>query len=505
MVRARLPWLLPVRMNALLDEIDVLETSGDPGTVEVLGVEHDSRRVAPGSLFCCLVGQHADGHSFAGQAVARGAVGVVCEHPLPEPLPASVVRARIAPGAGRPAMARLAAAFWGQPSKDLVMAGVTGTNGKTTVTYLLAAVLGYVGHPTTVIGTLTGARTTPEATELQRVLAHVRDRRRGGLPAAVAMEVSSHALVQARVDGVAFDVAAFTNLSHDHLDFHGSMEAYFAAKASLFEPGRTRCAVIDVDDPWGERLLGQVQVDSVAVRLSDLGDVRLEGGRSRFTWRGLGVSIPLTGLVNVRNAHLAAEAGAALGIAPDEVAAGLETVRPVPGRLERVPAPAGAAEGIEVLVDYAHTPAALGAVLGEARRLAAPGSGRTIVVFGCGGDRDPTKRALMGEVAGTNADLVFLTSDNPRSEDPGAIIAAVAAGVPACATIVVDPDRRAAIARAVAAAEPGDVVVVAGKGHEAYQEIGATRIPFDDRAEAAAALAAISAERGGERPQEHGA
>jgi UDP-N-acetylmuramoyl-L-alanyl-D-glutamate--2,6-diaminopimelate ligase len=481
-------------MNSLLDEIDVLETSGDPRTVDVRGVEHDSRLVVPGTLFCCIVGHETDGHDHAAEAVARGAVGLVCERPLPEPVPPTVVQARIPPGEGRRAMARLAAAFWGHPADALLTAGVTGTNGKTTVTHLLGAILTHAGHPTTVIGTLSGARTTPEATELQRVLAEVRDANPGDPTAAVAMEVSSHALVQGRVDGARFDVAAFTNLSHDHLDFHASMEDYFAAKASLFEPERAARAVIDVDTPWGARLFDRVRLDAVPVQLSDLSRVRLDAGGSQFVWRGLEVTVPLTGLVNARNAHLAAEAALALGVAPEVVAAGLATVPPVPGRLERVGTRPGrdATPRVEVLVDYAHTPAALEAVLEEAGRLAAPASGRTIVVFGCGGDRDPSKRPVMGAVAGRRADVVVVTSDNPRSEDPDAIIAAVVAGIPAEAVTVVEPDRRAAIYRAVASARPGDVVVVAGKGHETYQELEGHRLPFDDRAVAAEALTAAA-------------
>lgn len=496
MARAGSPWQLPVRMTSLLDEIDLLETSGDPGTVEVSGIEHDSRRVAPGDLFCCLVGRRDDGHDHAGEAVARGAVGLVCERAISSSLPAPVVRVRVRPGEGRRAMAQLAAALWGHPSDGLLTAGVTGTNGKTTVTHLVGAVLAHAGHSTTVIGTLTGARTTPEAPELQRILARVRDAApAGGARPAVAMEVSSHALVQARVDGVRFDVAAFTNLSHDHLDFHGTMEEYFAAKASLFTQARAGRAVIDVDGPWGARLFEQVEIDAVPVRLADLAGVRLEAGRSELMWRGLRVTVPLTGLVNVRNAHLAAETAVALGVDPETVAGGLGRAAPVPGRLERVLGPPGVPTP-EVFVDYAHTPAALESVLEEARRLAAPGSGRTIVVFGCGGDRDASKRPLMGAVAGRMADMVVVTSDNPRSEDPGAIIAAAAAGVPARVPSVVEPDRRAAICRAVAQGRPGDVVVVAGKGHETYQEVDGRRLPFDDRAVVAAALAGAGTDPG---------
>ncbi|HEX3946372.1 MAG TPA: Mur ligase family protein, partial [Acidimicrobiales bacterium] len=250
-------------MTLLLDEIDVLETVGDPATVEVRGIEHDSRRVGPGDLFCCLPGRGADGHRFAAEAVDRGAIGLVCEHLLPV---TGVVQARVAPGEARPAMARLAAAYWGFPSRDLTMAGITGTNGKTTVAHVLGAVLASTGRATRVIGTLSGPRTTPESTELQRTLAEVRGAAPAGRPAAVAMEVSSHALAQSRVDGIHFDVAVFTNLSHDHLDFHGTMEAYFAAKAALFAPERAVRGVVNAEDRWGRRLLAEARIPMVAVR-----------------------------------------------------------------------------------------------------------------------------------------------------------------------------------------------------------------------------------------------
>ncbi|MHB1584561.1 MAG: UDP-N-acetylmuramoyl-L-alanyl-D-glutamate--2,6-diaminopimelate ligase [Acidimicrobiales bacterium] len=473
-------------MTLLLDEIDVLETAGDPSSVEVLGIEHDSRRVAPGDLFCCLPGGSADGHRHAPEAVARGAVGLVCEHlvtGLPPGRRGPVVQARVPAGAARPSMARLSAALYGHPARQLLMAGVTGTNGKTTVTHLLGAVLAHAGRATTVIGTLSGARTTPEANELQRLLADTRDRASGDA-AAVVLEVSSHALVQSRVDTIHFDVAVFTNLSHDHLDFHGTMEDYFAAKSSLFTPERALRAVVWADDPWGRRLLDQVRIPAVAVRRRQAGDVVLEAGRTEFTWRQLRVHTALTGMLNVDNALVAAEAGVVLGIAPDVVAAGLAAAPPVPGRLELVTG-ARPGPGPSVLVDYAHTPAGLEAALGECRRLA--GDGRVWIVFGCGGDRDRTKRPAMGEVADRLAERVVVTSDNPRSEDPRAIIDDVVAGIadaPGARTagrLVVEPDRRAAIAEALAAAADGDVVLVAGKGHEPYQEVDGVRHRFDDR------------------------
>jgi UDP-N-acetylmuramoyl-L-alanyl-D-glutamate--2,6-diaminopimelate ligase len=484
-------------MTRLLDDIEVLETSGDPAAVEVRGVEHDSRRISRGDLFCCLVGQRADGHDYARDAVARGAVGLLCER-LVLGVPDQVVQVRVAPGRARRAMARAAGAFWGHPARSLVMAGVTGTNGKTTVTQLLGAVLERAGHPTTVVGTLTGPRTTPESTDLQRLLAGVRDTHPPSPRPAVAMEVSSHALVQSRVDGICFDVAVFTNLSHDHLDFHGTMEAYFEAKALLFDAERTKVAVVYADDPWGRRLVERVAVPVVEVHDDQVGGVQLSVGRSRFTWRGIDVVVALTGAMNVRNAHLAAEAALALGVGPEVVAEGLAGVRSVPGRMEPVAVAGEKMADVDVLVDYAHTPAALETVLGEASRLARARGGRTVVVFGCGGDRDMAKRPMMGAIASRLADVVVVTSDNPRSEDPGAIIDDVVAGiVPAHgATVVLEPARAAAIDTAIRSARPGDVVVVAGKGHETTQTVGARAIPFDDRQVAAEALARRAARDG---------
>ena len=259
-------------MNLLFDDIDVLESVGDPSSVDVGGISHDSRRVVPGDLFCCVPGLVSDGHEYAAEAVERGAVGLLCEHLISELLDRDVVQTRIAPGSMRPVMARLAAAFYGHPARELLMVGVTGPNGKTTVTQLLGDLLGATGRPTNVMGTLSGARTTPEATEVQRLLAGVRDRQKwDGRRHAVAMEVSSHALAQARVEGVHFDVAVFTNLSHDHLDYHGSMEAYFEAKAELFNSRHALRGVVNADDPWGRRLLeaARIPVDTGAPRRCD--------------------------------------------------------------------------------------------------------------------------------------------------------------------------------------------------------------------------------------------
>jgi UDP-N-acetylmuramoyl-L-alanyl-D-glutamate--2,6-diaminopimelate ligase len=485
-----------VPMNLLFDDIEVIESTGDPATVLVGGISHDSRRVRPGDLFCCVPGRVSDGHAFALDAVERGAVGLLCEHFIPELQSRAVVQSRVAPGTMRSAMARLAAAFYEFPSRDLVMVGVTGTNGKTTVTHILGDLLAATGFPTDVMGTLSGARTTPEATELQRVLADVRDRQRAdGQRHAVAMEVSSHALVQSRVDGIHFDVAVFTNLSHDHLDYHGTMEEYFEAKARLFSPSHSLRAVINADDPWGRRLLERVRIPAVAVHRAAATDIVLAPGRTEFTWRDRRVHTALTGTVNVDNALLAAEAAVALEIDPDLIADALGSVSPVPGRLQVIAAPGRRDEvgrpPFTVFVDYAHTPAGLEVVLAEARGLAR--GGRVLSVFGCGGDRDRAKRPLMGEVAVRLSDIAVLTSDNPRDEDPGAIIEDVVCGIPGARDnkrLVVEPDRRRAIRRVLELARSGDVVVIAGKGHETYQEIAGERLPFDDAVEARAALTA---------------
>jgi UDP-N-acetylmuramoyl-L-alanyl-D-glutamate--2,6-diaminopimelate ligase len=486
-------------MNLLFDDIEVIESVGDPSSVEVGGIAHDSRRVVPGDLFCCVPGHMSDGHVHAAEAVGRGAIGLLCEHFIPELIDQDVVQTRIAPGTMRPVMGRLAAAFYGYPARDLLMIGVTGTNGKTTVTQLLGDLLSAAGRPTNVMGTLSGTRTTPEATEVQRVLAGVRDRQKSdGHRHAVAMEVSSHALVQSRVEGIHFDVAVFTNLSHDHLDYHKTMEDYFEAKALLFTPSHALRGVVQADDAWGRRLLERARIPTVAVHHADAADVTLRPGSSSFTWRGQRITTPLTGAVNVDNALLAAEAALALeelDFGPEEIARAMAHLDPVPGRLQVIATPDGRqgedTPSYTVLVDYAHTPAGLEVVLTEARALA--GAGRVLCVFGCGGNRDRAKRPLMGAVAAQRSDLAVVTSDNPRDEDPSDIIAEVLGGIPEGRDnphLVVEPDRGTAIRVALDAARPGDVVVIAGKGHENYQEIGAKRLPFDDAVEARRALAA---------------
>jgi UDP-N-acetylmuramoyl-L-alanyl-D-glutamate--2,6-diaminopimelate ligase len=454
---------------------------GDPA-VELSSATHDSRRVRPGGLFCCVRGASADGHDHAAAAVGAGALALLCDREPPG-VDAGVTRLFVADV--RAAMGPAAATVHHRPADRLDVVGVTGTNGKTTVVTMVAAVLGHAGRRTGVIGTLTGERTTPEAPELQERLAAFAD---DGMTH-VAMEVSSHALAQHRVDGMTFAVGAFTNLGVDHLDFHGTREAYFAAKARLFEPGRCRRVVVNVDDVHGRLLRDAGGVEVVGVSLGDLDGLRLGPGGSTFRWRGRQVQLPVPGRHNVSNALVSAEVCVALGVDADAVAAGLAHVGVVPGRFE----PVDAGQEFVVVVDYAHTPDALEQVLSTARELASPG-GRVAVVFGCGGDRDHAKRPLMGEVAGRLADRVIVTTDNPRSEDAAVIAAQVVAGCSPAPDV--EADRRLAIRAALSGAGAGDVVVIAGKGHEQGQVVGDTVTPFDDRVVAAEELAALTADGG---------
>ncbi|MBW3668132.1 MAG: UDP-N-acetylmuramoyl-L-alanyl-D-glutamate--2,6-diaminopimelate ligase [Actinobacteria bacterium] len=465
-----------MQLASLLGGVDVLERRGDV-TVDIRSVTHDSRQVVPGSLFCCVTGSTSDGHAFAPAAVQAGAVALLCERVLP------VDAAQVRVASTRASMGPVAAAFHGHPSRRLRVAGVTGTNGKTTVAHFLQSVLEAHGTPTAVIGTLGGARTTPEAPDLQALLARHVDEGR----AAVAMEVSSHALAQHRVDGTWFEVVGFTNLSQDHLDYHGDMESYFEAKASLFTPERTAQGVANADDPWGRRLLEASPVRLRPYSMAEAGDLELRTTGSSFTWSGERVELDLGGDFNVANALCAAAMASLLDVPASAVAAGLSAVRAVPGRFE----PVDVGQPFTVVVDYAHTPDGLGRVLRSARTVVDP-EARVIVVFGCGGDRDRAKRPMMGQVAAEVADLAFLTNDNPRSEDPMAIIAEVLTGVPLRRSVTVEPDRAAAIGMALGAARPGDIVVIAGKGHETGQTTGEVTVPFDDREVARRLLEAVT-------------
>ncbi len=466
--------------------------SANAGDVDIAALAYDNRRVAPGTLFFCVPGFTRDGHDFAPDAVARGAAALVVERPLGLGVPEVVVESV------RAAMAPAAARFHGDPTAELDVVGITGTNGKTTTAFLVRALLEAAGRQCGLLGTVTSfvggverpvERTTAEAIELQRDFRAMRD----GGDVACAMEVSSHALALHRADAVHVAAAIFTNLTQDHLDFHPTMEDYFVAKRRLFEMG-PRVAVINVDDPYGQRL-AEDRPDALTFAIdrdASYRAVELESGfdGSRFTALTpegpIALRTPLPGRFNVQNALGAVAAVRALGVQLDVVAAALPHAGRIPGRFE----PVDEGQRFAVLVDYAHTPDSLENVLRAARQMT---QGRLHCVFGCGGDRDRTKRPLMGEIASRLADRVLVTSDNPRSEDPEAIVREILAGSSGD-HVVAEVDRRAAIEQAMAGAGEGDVVVIAGKGHEQGQEFaGGEKLPFDDIAVARAALRQLAA------------
>ncbi|MDI3280085.1 MAG: UDP-N-acetylmuramoyl-L-alanyl-D-glutamate--2,6-diaminopimelate ligase [Bacillota bacterium] len=493
-------------MEKSLDEVlaglPVLERRG---TAVISGVAHDSRRVKGGDLFVAIRGLRQDGHQFIPEAIGRGAAAVLVERPVE--VPAGVAVARVADT--RAALGPVAASFYGYPAEKLLVVGVTGTNGKTTTTYLIKAILEEAGHIVGLIGTvrnligereLPAERTTPEASDLQELLARMVAE---GATAAV-LEVSSHAVVLHRIDGCFFDAGVFTNLTQDHLDFHGTLQAYLEAKAAFLAGlGRGRrfggrkeraVAALNADDPQASFI--RRQIDEKKVRIVTYGrreGAEVQGAEVDLEARGMAMRVllptgtlplrlHLTGEFNVSNALAAAAVTWGLGIPPEAIQKGLAKVRGVPGRFEAVEE----GQNFSVIVDYAHTPDGLEKILRAVRGVT---SGRVIAVFGCGGDRDRTKRPVMGEIAGREADYVVVTSDNPRSEDPAAICREIEEGLrPTARPYEVVLDRAQAIQRAVDLAQTGDAVVIAGKGHETYQIFRDRTVHFDDREEARRAL-----------------
>jgi len=475
---------------------------GDPG-IEIRGIHYDSRQVGSGDLFACLPGTKVHGHRFIPEVTAAGAAAVLVEDA--ELAPAGVTT--VVSSDSREALAWISAAFFGYPADALTLVGVTGTNGKTTIVTLLRHILQAAGHPTGLIGTmayhigdkvLKAPNTTPMSRDLQELLAKMRDI---GLTHAV-MEVSSHALCQHRVTGCRFAAAAFTNLTQDHLDYHGTMEAYREAKLELFANPRYQPAngrmigVINADDPsapfFVERALGPVRLYGLATGDYHAADITLRPDGSDFQLAHphgtTPVTLQLLGSINISNALAALALASELGVEPAVAAAGLAEVPPVDGRFQRVP---GSGNGKPtVLVDYAHTPDGLEKILSTVHEIA---PGRVIVVFGCGGDRDRTKRPKMAAVTAKWARDIIVTSDNPRSEDPHRIIGDILAGFTTddMTRVQVEPDRAAAIRRALGIAKPADLVVLAGKGHEDYQIFADRTIHFDDREEAALVLAEL--------------
>jgi UDP-N-acetylmuramoyl-L-alanyl-D-glutamate--2,6-diaminopimelate ligase len=473
------------RVIAALAPVDVLGRA----PVEIADLAYDARDATAGSLFFCVPGSRADGHDFAAEAVANGAVALVVERPLELEVPQLVV------GDARRAMGVAADEFFERPTEKLELAGVTGTNGKTTTAFLLYSILAAGGRRPGLLGTIESRvggerrpalRTTPEAIDLQRSFREMLD----GGDRSCALEATSHGSELGRLDRVRFSALVFTNLTQDHLDFHGTIERYFDAKRRLFTEERPPAA-INVGDPYGRRLAEELQGHDRLVTFGFADDAELRpesldfGPRgARFTTDGLELETRLRGRFNVENVLGAVAAARLLGIEDDAIARGVKELRGVPGRFEAV----DEGQPFAVLVDYAHTPDSLENVLRTARDLA---QNRLICVFGCGGDRDRGKRPLMGRIASELADLAIVTSDNPRSEEPDAIIGEILAG--AAGDVEVEPDRREAIARAIDAAQEGDVVVIAGKGHEQGQQFADRTVPFDDRDVAREALRRLGA------------
>jgi len=491
-----------VRLSDVLDGVTVsklfqtvygrMVTTHD---VEINAVRTDSRSVTHGDLFVAVPGTTSDGHRFAGDAMAKGAKAIVLERDDavsdPECMHAGVVK--IVVPKVRTALARIAANAYGRPAEHLRMVGVTGTNGKTTTAHLISAVLQAGGERAATIGTigirygdttLPATHTTPDAVDLNRLLAAMRD----GKMTAVSMEVSSHALDQGRVDGIPFACGVFTNLTQDHLDYHHDMERYVGAKKILFDMlPASGYAVVNADDPWTANLVKDTKAHVVTYGTDTDSDVRLIGSQTSVDGSMLeiahkdttvSVSSPLIGRFNVSNILAAFAAGLSLGIPVPALELGLASLKNVKGRFERVPS----THGWTAIIDYAHTPDALEKCLHAVRELLGS-TGRIITVFGAGGDRDRGKRPLMGGIAVRLSDEVIVTSDNPRSEDPAAIIGEIVAGMPSKKNVTTEPDRHAAIALAATRATDGDVILIAGKGHEEVQVIGGDKHHFSDREE----------------------
>ncbi len=496
----------------LIDGLEVIVSGGKP-EIAISDICYDSRKVRAGSLFVCLHGSIQDGHAFIGDALAAGAAAIMGETIAPEGLPVPFVRVPDS----RAALAAVSSAFYDHPASRLEIIGITGTNGKTTTSFLIESILRHAGFEPGVLGTLSykwrgkqiaASMTTPESLDLQGIFHNMASE---GITH-VVMEVSSHALALGRVAGLTFRVGVFTNLSQDHLDFHQSMEEYFAAKKLLFSKHldpRSSAAVINADDEHGKKLIenGGCRAEQVGYSAGILTGPYLEQARVRVENARLGthgisarlmtprgsmeIESPLVGRLNLYNVLAAVAAAMALGVSPEAVVSGIRAVSEVDGRLQRVEVPD--ALGFQVIVDYAHTPDAMEKALECLREMMT--HGRLIAVFGCGGDRDRGKRPIMGRIGAQSADLVIITSDNPRSEDPEKILDQVEAGVIDAGSVRIDPaqyeavgkvyirraDRRAAIELALSLARSGDCIFIGGKGHETYQIIGSTKHPFDDR------------------------
>ncbi len=456
-----------MNLNEILKNVrnSDFERLGEINDVEVHGLSYDSRLINSGDLFFCFKGEKKDSHDFVYDAIKGGASALVVERKIDIDFP------QVISSSSRKMMSEIAEIFYEFPSREITTVGVTGTNGKTTTVNILSAIAKAAGEKTETIGTLTGQLTTPEAPDLQR---QIRDSIGNGV-SFLAMEVSSHALLQNRISRMTYDAAIFTNLSLDHLDYHGDMESYYKAKSSLFSPTHSKLAVINADNQFGKRLMNEVEIPQVSFSLNDVDIVERTLIKTTFRWKGKIIELKLPGVFNLENALAAAVTAEALGFNREVIAKGLESAKGTPGRFELL---THSDEEPYIIVDYCHTPDGLEKILLSINELL-PGA-RTHVVFGCGGDRDTSKRAQMGMISETHATNVYLTSDNPRSENQMAIINDILAGIHDTEPVYVNPDRREAIFHAVTTANQDDVVLIAGKGCEPYQEISGTLHPFLD-------------------------
>ena len=456
-----------MNLNEILKNVrnSDFERLGEINDVEVHGLSYDSRLINSGDLFFCFKGEKKDSHDFVYDAIKGGASALVVERKIDIDFP------QVISSSSRKMMSEIAEIFYEFPSREITTVGVTGTNGKTTTVNILSAIAKAAGEKTETIGTLTGQLTTPEAPDLQR---QIRDSIGNGV-SFLAMEVSSHALLQNRISRMTYDAAIFTNLSLDHLDYHGDMESYYKAKSLLFSPTHSKLAVINADNQFGKRLMSEVEIPQVSFSLNDVDIVERTLIKTTFRWKGKIIELKLPGVFNLENALAAAVTAEALGFNREVIAKGLESVKGTPGRFELL---THSDEEPYIIVDYCHTPDGLEKILLSINELL-PGA-RTHIVFGCGGDRDTSKRAQMGMISETHATNVYLTSDNPRSENQMAIINDILAGIHDTEPVYVNPDRREAIFHAVTTANQDDVVLIAGKGCEPYQEISGTLHPFLD-------------------------
>ena len=485
-MKATTKMVAPQALGALLESTffghlpGVMYTS--VGSLEVLisDITNDSKQVNHGSMYCCVVGDHTDGHDFAQDALNAGASALLVERKLP------IDCAQVIVSDARRAMGEMASALYDHPSKRMRVVGITGTNGKTTTAHLLGAIFRQQGLNTEVFGTLSGARTTPESCDLQRNLWHAVN---SGVQA-VVMEVTSHALVLQRIVGTQFDAVVFLNLSPEHLDFHKTLEQYFAAKASLFNKQFTNLGIVNGDDVHGQLLLDAADIETLSFGLSDVDKIEVTPQSHSYIWRNNTVHVAVGGKFNVLNSLAAATVAASLGVDVVDIVSGLAAAGTVAGRYQAV----SADTPFDVIVDYAHTPDALRRVLDSTREVIVPG-GKIILVFGCGGDRDTAKRPMMGMVAALGADRVIVTSDNPRSEEPSDIAQQIMSGIDDAvgrSHVSVELDRRSAIELALMTARKGDVVIIAGKGHETTQTIGNRVLPFNDAQVANELIGALS-------------